>query len=205
MNGALSVLAGIVHDYLLLFAMVNVVGNLPLFADLTRGMPTDVRLRTFRTAVFTACSIVVAFSLLGDWMLREVFRVGIPEFKVAGGVLVFLVAVRGMVLGPASSLPRMRGEPAHVAVFPMGFPFLAGPGTIVTAILLMQSEGGPWTALVAILVYASVLPILRLSFHLERTVGRMGSLVVARVLYIFIAAKAVSFVLTGLRQAWEAR
>ena len=203
MSGLLPLLARVVHDYLLLFAMVNAVGNLPLFADLTRGMAPEVRARSFRTAVITAASIVVGFSLLGDWMLRSLFQVGVAEFKVAGGILVFFVAARGMVLGPMRSLPAAPRDPDHVAVFPMGFPFLAGPGTIVTTILLMQSEGGPWTALVALLVYASVLPVLRLSTQLERTVGRLGALVLARILYVFIAAKAVSFVLAGLRQAWK--
>ena len=82
-------------------------------------------------------------------------------------------------------------------MFPMGFPFLAGPGTIVTTILLMQAEGPWFTALAAVLVYAAILPLLHLAPLLHRAVGRVGILVVARILYIFVAAKAVTFVLGG--------
>jgi multiple antibiotic resistance protein len=199
----LEALTTFVHDFLLLFAMVNAVGNLPVFASLTSGMAPAERLRANRTAVMTAASIVVVFALLGDWLLRAVFQVGVEEFKVAGGILVFIAAARGMILGPLRALPRTTRDPQHVGVFPMGFPYLAGPGTIVTTILLMQGEGGVRTALVAVIVYATVLPMLRLAPAMEWAVGRMGVLVVSRVLYVFICAKSVSFFLTGLRQVWS--
>ena len=86
-----------------------------------------------------------------------------------------------------------------MAVFPIAFPFLAGPGTIVTTILLVQAEGGAFTALTAILVYATVFALLHLTPLIKRSLGHMGSLVLARILYIFIAAKAVAFVIGGLR------
>ncbi len=188
----------LLHDYLVLFAMVNAVGNLPIFADLTRGMDRKAKSRTYRTATLTAGLIVVAFAFLGDWMLRAVFQVNVNAFKIAGGILVFAVAARGMLLGP-----RMRAESdelnEQVAIFPMGFPFLAGPGTIVTTILLMQENGGALTACSSVLVYATVLPILFLSSFIERAAGRVGVLVIARILYIFIAAKAVAFILDGIK------
>ena len=202
MKALLEFLTWFVHDFLLLFAMVNAVGNLPVFASLTAAMAPADRLRAYRTAVATGATIVVVFALLGDWLLRSVFQVGVEEFKVAGGILVFFVAARGMVLGPLRALPPATKDPEHVGVFPMGFPFLAGPGTIVTTILLMQGEGGLRTALVAILVYLAVLPVMHLAPVMEWAVGRMGTLVVSRVLYVFICAKAVSFFLTGLRQVW---
>jgi multiple antibiotic resistance protein len=198
-----GLLSWVVHDFLLLFAMVNAVGNLPIFASLTSGMAPAERLRAYRTAVATAASIVVGVALLGDWMLRSVFQVGVEEFKVAGGILVFFVAARGMILGPLRALPPATTDPEHVGVFPMGFPFLAGPGTIVTTILLMQDEGSVRTVVVAVLVYLAILPLMRITPAMERAVGRMGVLVVSRILYVFICAKSVSFFLTGLQQVWR--
>jgi multiple antibiotic resistance protein len=201
-TGVLDFLREFLHDFLLLFAMVNAVGNLPVFGSLTSAMAPADRQRAFRAAVGTGASIVIVFAVLGDWMLRSVFQVGVAEFKIAGGILVFGVAARGMVLGPLLALPPATADPEHVGVFPMGFPFLAGPGTIVTTILLMQSAGSLQTALVAAVVYLTILPVLRMAPLMERAVGRMGVLVVARILYVFIAAKAISFVVTGLRQVW---
>jgi multiple antibiotic resistance protein len=188
----------IVHDYLVLFAMVNAVGNLPVFADLIRGMDRPARNRTFRVAVLTGTSIVMLFALLGNWMLQSVFEVSIPSFKIAGGILVFAVAARGVLRGQRKA-SQIHQNSDDVAIFPLGFPFLAGPGTIVTTILLMQASGHLITAGAAILVYLTILPLLQLAPIIEKALGRVVVLVIARILYIFICAKAVTFVLEGLR------
>jgi multiple antibiotic resistance protein len=188
----------ILHDWLVLFSMVNAVGNLPLFADLTSAMDARQRSQAFRTAILTAASVVLTFAFFGSWMLRVAFEVDTNAFKVAGGILVFIVAARGLLVGHPRSGTPPHTPTENVAVFPMGFPFLAGPGTIVTTILLLQAEG-PWlTALAAVMVYAAILPLLHLAPLLHRAVGRVGVLVVARILYIFVASKAVAFVLSGL-------
>lgn len=192
-------LSTLFHDVLVLFAMVNAVGNLPLFADLTRDMAPAERAACFRRGVVVAGGIVIGFALLGHWVLVSLFRVEPSAFQVAGGILVFAVAARGMLLGPRLSM-RSPEEPFEdVAVFPLGFPFLAGPGTIVTTILLLQADGPLAATLAALIVYAAVLPTLHLAPLLERAVGKVSILVVTRILYIFIAAKAVSFVVTGIR------
>jgi multiple antibiotic resistance protein len=194
----MNILQDAAHDYLVLFAMVNAFGNLPIFWELTHAMNKQAKRRAFRIATATACGIVVGFALLGEWMLREVFQVDVNDFKIAGGILVFAVAGRGVLQGPRTHLGS--GEPHdNVAVFPMAFPFLAGPGTIVTTILLMQAEGGPQTAVTAILVYATVFPLRFLAPLIERAIGRVGVLVLTRLLYVFILAKAVSFVISGIR------
>ncbi|MBN1662814.1 MAG: MarC family protein [Deltaproteobacteria bacterium] len=196
------IIENIFHDYLLLFAMVNAVGNLPIFADLTCDMDRKTRNDAFRIAVVTAASIVISFAFIGDWMLRQVFVVDTASFKIAGGVLVFAVAARGMILGPRQ-LSGTNQAYDNIAVFPMGFPYLAGPGTIVTTILLFQSGGSLVTATAALIVYLTILPILRLVPYAERALGRMGMLVLSRILYIFICAKAVTFMMDGLR-SWLA-
>lgn len=195
---SMTFLARFAHDYLVLFAMVNAIGNLPVFADMTAGMAVTARNRTFRTAVLTGFGIVLTFALFGDLLLRNVFAVDTDSFKIAGGVLVFVVAARGMITGSPKGGNTV-GRQEDVAVFPLGFPFLAGPGTIVTTILLFQSSGSLATALTACLVYLSILPLLHLAPVLEKAFGRVIILVVARILYIFICAKATAFILEGLR------
>ncbi|NJD10630.1 MAG: MarC family protein [Gemmatimonadetes bacterium] len=188
------------HDALVLFAMVNVVGNLPIFADLTQGMDRATRNATFRTAVTVAGGIVLAFAVLGNLMLQRVFQVGTAAFKVAGGILVFAVAARALLGGSARPSVKRDDVAGGPAAFPMGFPYLAGPGTIVTTILLMQRSGAAITSAAAVLVYVAALPTLHLSPVLHKAIGRVGVLVVARILQIFIAAKAADFALSGLRE-----
>ena len=132
------------HDFLVLFAMVNTIGNLPVFADLTIEMDKSTRARTYLVAVATAGGIVLAFALFGDIMLRNVFSVSTSAFKIAGGILVFIVAARGAILGnPQNTITDTAGN--SIAVFPMGFPYPVGPGTILTTILLIQSSGRVFT------------------------------------------------------------
>lgn len=194
----MEILRPLLHDFMVLFAMVNAVGNLPVFADVTAEMDKKARNAAFRTAALTAASIVVAFALLGNWMLQVVFEVEVAAFKIAGGLLVFAVAARGVLFGPRQTGKKKLGLAENPGVFPLGFPFLAGPGTIITTILLMQADGAPRTVLVALLVYAAVLPVLHLAPLLDRAFGRVVILVVTRILYIFITAKSVSFVLSGI-------
>jgi multiple antibiotic resistance protein len=186
------------HDYLVMFAMVNAVGNLPIFADLTGHQQKTERNRTFLVSVAVGGGIVLAFALAGDIMLRNVFDVSTSAFKIAGGILVFAVAARGVLTGPSGNQPY---NPAttNIAIFPLGFPYLAGPGTILTTILLIQNDGRLMTAITVVMVYLTILPILYLSPLVEKAIGRVGVMVVARILYIFICAKGVSFVLDGLQ------
>lgn len=186
----------LLHNWLILFAMVNAIGNLPLFAGLTSWMEKREKSRSFVIAVITGGSIVLIFGLFGDFMLRNVFVVSTSAFKIAGGMLVFAVAARGVLSGQAS-MKTVDQSGSDVAVFPMGFPFLAGPGTILTAILLLQASGYMVTIMTILLVYASILPILYLAPRVEKIIGKIGVMVMARILYIFICAKGVSFVLDG--------
>jgi len=184
------------HDFLVLFAMVNAIGNLPVFSDLTSEMDKPARARTYLVAVGTAGGIVLAFALFGDIMLRNVFSVSTSAFKIAGGILVFIVAARGVIMGnPHNKNHETVGN--SIAIFPMGFPYLAGPGTILTTILLIQSSGRVLTVATVLIVYVAVFPVLKLAPLVERVIGKLGVAVIARILYIFICAKAVSFVLDG--------
>jgi len=192
-----DLLRGTLHDFLVLFGMVNAVGNLPVFATYLGSLERHALHRTVRTSVGVACGIVVAFAVFGDAVLTHVFEIDTASFKIAGGIVVFIVAARGVLGGARQSILADPGT--DPSIFPLGFPFLAGPGTIVTTILLLRASGSLATVLAAVLVYGTVIPVLYLAPIVERTAGRIVVSVVARILYIFICAKAVDFILDGMR------
>ena len=187
----------LLHNFLVLCDIVNAVVNLPILADLTRTLNKHERKRTFLTAVAVGGGIVLVFALFGDIMLRNVFDISTSAFKIAGGILVFAVAAKGVLSGPSNNHIQSPST-NNIAIFPIGFPYLAGPGTILTTILLIQIDGRLITALTVILVYLTILPILYLAPLVEKAIWKVGVMVVARILYIFICAKGVSFVLSGL-------
>jgi multiple antibiotic resistance protein len=177
--------------------MVNVIGNLPIFSELTHDMEKKTRNHAYKVAVFTAGSIVLLFALFGDFMLKNIFDIETHSFKIAGGILVFIVAARGVMSGPR----HLKSQTSHdksIAIFPMGFPYLAGPGTILTTILLFRNSEILITLPSAVLVYLSILPILHLTPLVTRVFGKLGVSVISRILYIFISAKAIDFILQGI-------
>lgn len=195
----MDILKQILHDYLVLFSIVNAIGNLPIFSDLTKHMAKPTRKYVYRVAVFTGGSIVLLFALFGDFMLKSVFEVDTASFKIAGGILVFVVAARGVITGAKTSNSPVSDDKS-IAIFPLGFPYLAGPGTILTTILLFQNSDILITVSSAVLVYVTILPILTLAPLVTRVFGQLGVSVLSRILYIFISAKAVYFVLQGLSE-----
>jgi small neutral amino acid transporter SnatA (MarC family) len=87
----------VIHHALLLFAVVNPIGNIPVYADLTHDMGKREQARVMNLAVLTALFVVVVFALIGDWSLVYLFNVNVFELEIAGGILLFIVALRGIL------------------------------------------------------------------------------------------------------------
>jgi len=185
----------VVRHTLLLLAVVNPIGNLPVYADLTRELEKRERGHVMNLAVLTSLAVVIVFSLIGDWSLTHLFNVTLRELKIAGGILLFIVALRGV-------MPR--GRPYHhskdnlmLAVFPISFPMMVGPGAITVTIIMTHSIGHVLMIITAVITFTFVFLVARNAHLLMRLVGPYAGTIIARLLYIFLAAKAVAMVLAG--------
>lgn len=186
----------IVHHSLLLFAVINPIGNIPVYADLTRELEKRERARVMNLAVLTAFSVVVVFALIGDWSLAYLFNVNVSELEIAGGILLFIISLRGILAyGAVYEHPKDR---VMVAVFPIAFPIMVGPGALTVTIITTQSIGQVPMILTAVLAFALVFLIARNSHRLMRIIGPYAGTMIAKLLYIFLAAKAVGMVLDGV-------
>ena len=193
-----------------LFAIVDPVGGIPVFIALTQGISDAERRRLFRFAVITAFLVVVAFALVGSFVMQYVFHIGISEFTFAGGLLLVVVGIREMLLtakGEESSAGKgdEKQRKQHfqaVAVSPIACPLLAGPGTIITVILFQGQYGQLFAISVCVVVFGLVLLILNFAGFLSRLMGRVGMLAVSRILQIFIIAIGVHFMFMGLSEAF---
>ena len=181
---------------LLLLAVVNPVGNIPVFADLTDRMESHLRGRVMNLAVLTALAIVIAFALIGDWLLTYLFNVTVTELRIAGGILLFIVAINGVM--PRHQNQTRTDDPNMVAIFPIAFPLLVGPGAITLTIIMAQSIGHMLMTLTAAITFVIVFVVVRNANRLARLFGPYVGKVIARLLYVLLAAKAVSFILTGI-------
>ena len=113
--------------FALLFAVTDAVGTVPIFVSLTAAFP-DARRRILRQAIVISTAVLVVFSLFG-WLIFDIFGITLDDFRIAGGIILFVVAVDQLNGGDVKSKGL---QPSDVAAFPLATPLLAGPGAIST-------------------------------------------------------------------------
>ncbi len=187
----------LVHNTLLLLAVMNPIGNIPIYVDLTKSMEAGDRRRTLNLAAVTALVLVVAFALIGQWSLDHLFGVKLEEFQIAGGIMLFVVAIKGVMSG-MRRLNLSTEESQFLAVFPLAFPIIAGPGTLTVTIILAQNNGPFEMMTIVLMAFSAVFLVVRNSVWIMKLIGPYAGMVISRLLYIFLAAKAVSMVLQGI-------
>ncbi|HET8552622.1 MAG TPA: YchE family NAAT transporter [Gammaproteobacteria bacterium] len=190
-----------------LLAMTNPIGAVPIFIDLTTTETVSQRNRTaFHAALTTGIVLIVA--LWAGEMILNFFGISIASFRVAGGILLLLMAL-AMLQARVSSIKQTPGERQRgveqdsVAVVPLGLPLLAGPGAIST-VILYSHHGAPWWNGIGLAVVIVVIAVLIwLSFRaaplLTRALGKTGINVVTRIMGLIMAAIGVEFIATGLK------
>lgn len=199
----------ILHDIVALLVIIDPVGSAAIFAALLRGAPEPFRRRVACRATLIAGILILAFAFIGAPLLAAL-GITLPAFRIAGGVLLFLLAV-DMVFARPSGIryPTAREEEeaehrADISVFPLAFPLLAGPGALTSIVLLMSRAQSPLEAaaviLALIVVMAATLALLLSAAQVVRLLGVTGTNVIGRVLGIILAALAAQYVLDGIAQ-----
>lgn len=194
-----------------LLVVVDPVGLVPAFIAMTDGLPASARRQVAIRACIIALGILLGSALIGDWLLKSL-GIGLPAFRIAGGLLLFWIA-SDMVFGWRVAREAQTAEQAvhehvrNIAAFPLAIPLLAGPGAITAVILLAARAGGDLIMLGEML--AVIVAVMLLSFAVFLTAGRIsrllgvtGNIVLSRLLGVILAALAVQFVIDGIRAVW---
>jgi multiple antibiotic resistance protein len=196
------------YSFVALFVIIDPIGTAALFVGLTRGLTEPAGRRVAYRAVLIAGILLLIFAFGGNALLRGL-AIGLPAFRIAGGVLLFLVAV-DMVFARSSGVRALTAQesqevdPSHdISVFPLAIPLIAGPGALTTMVLLMGQAGTDALArasviLMLALVLAITLGFLLMATRIVRLLGTTGVNVVSRVLGVLLAAVATQLVLDGL-------
>lgn len=189
--------------------VVDPVGLVPLVLGLT-GQATPRERRHIITRASVIAALVIAFFGIFGRLLFQSLGIGLDAFDIAGGGLLFLVAIDMLFGRPsgARETPREEAEARtreDVSVFPLAIPLIAGPGTIASVILLVSLAGNDPVRLGAVAVAGAVTLLLAwgammLSQMIARRVGTTGILVLSRILGMLLAALAVQFILNGIAQ-----
>lgn len=191
-----------------LFIVVDPIGLAPAYLALTDGLPAEARRRVGIRATLIAVLVLAGAALGGEWLLRHL-GIGLPAFRIAGGLLLFAVASE-MVLGVRIERQSRTAEQAieervrHVAAFPLAIPLMAGPGALTAVILLAGevSHSAIGTAsLIGVIVAVCGLCVVVFGFagRIAHWLGITGNVVMSRLLGVLLAALAVQYVIDGAK------
>lgn len=203
---------GTINEYLKFFvallAIVNPVGTLPLFINMTANQTSAARSKNSTLAALSMGIILLVVLFSGETILRF-FGISVDSFRVGGGILILLMAI-SMLNAKMSNVKQTREEELDsaerdsVAVVPLGTPLLAGPGAISTVILYAQRYTSPlhYTSLVLVIVILACLTacLFRLAPAITRLLGKTGINIVTRLMGLIMAAMGVEFIAHGLKQ-----
>src|SRR5215204_460104 len=187
------------NAFVTLLVVVDPLGLAPIFAALTRGYPEKRKRETAIRGTVLGTGILLIFAFVGDGLLSAL-GIGLPAFRTAGGILLFLLALDMIFASPAGLRSRTVREQEEisyehdVSVFPLAIPLLAGPGAITTVLLYTgERSATELAAFMAVLLAVLLLTLLSLLLapRIMRLFGETGSNVLTRVLGVLLAALAV--------------
>jgi multiple antibiotic resistance protein len=191
-----------------LLVTLDPVALAPIFVSLTRGMNASERRRVAVRASLIAFGILAFFGLGGEILLR-LLGVGIPAFRISGGLLLFWIAFE-MVFERRNERKQHTADIAitedhirNVAAFPLAIPLMAGPGAITAVILLAGRADGNVSYLAALLLLIalgilSCLVVFSAADRVSRWLGVTGNVVLTRLLGVILAGLAVQFIIDGV-------
>ncbi len=206
-------LAFAVTAFASIFAVMNPVGNLPVFVAITEGYSPELKRKVRNKVCIVAGSVLVVFALFGN-VIFDLYGITIPAFKIAGGILLFSIAftmTRGQLT--KSKMTEEEAEEAsekeEVGVVPLGIPLFAGPGAITTVMIYVsyaQDSGEPTLNLLFLFlgIFATVaisFVLLKYAEPLFSRMGKSGAMAFTRIMGLLLAAMAVEFVLSGTFEA----
>lgn len=177
-----------------LFIIIDPIGLIPVFMALTHDATPHERRSILTQAVYVAFILMLLFAFTGTGILR-LFSISISDFKIAGGILLLVIALR--IINEAHYGMTAGGRPG---VVPLAVPLLVGPGAITTTIVLIGTRGLWVTVAAVILVFAVTYITFRYVGHLYVILGKTGADVIAKIMGMLLAAIAIQFMREGLQE-----
>jgi len=198
--------------FVVFLVVVEPISLLPLFVGLTEGIEEVQRREMARRAVMISAVILTVFAIVGGPFLK-IMSINIESFRIFGGLLLFLIALemvfaRSPGTRTSSKEQQESEEREDISVFPLAFPFIAGPGALATILLAFGGSAGNPELFMGLLVIVFVvllitLGVLYLATPAMRVLGVTGTNVISRMFGVLLGALAVQYVIDGLRGSFN--
>ena len=200
--------------FIVFFVVVEPISLIPVFSGLTEGASDSYKHKMALKSVLVASLILLIFALVGAGFLSAM-GISINSFRIFGGLLLFLIALE-MVFARESGTRTSSDEKveskkrADISVFPLAFPFMAGPGALTTMLLWFGPIPVTTAPLQFTLMFACALLVLfcclvamRVAGPLMRIIGVTGTNVANRLFGVVLGALAVQFIVDGVRASFN--
>lgn len=189
-----------------LFAIVNPIGNLPVFISATNQWSRRDKAHTANIVGLTVFIVLAITTFFGNDIL-EFFSISIPSFQVGGGILVLLMSIN--MMHAKQSHTRQTPEEAQtmaekraIAIVPLSIPVYAGPGAISSMIITADKSINfihQTSLLIPIAVVSLIVWVtLRLSTNITQLLGTIGINIITRLMGLILAAMSIEFIAHGI-------
>jgi multiple antibiotic resistance protein len=180
--------------FVTLLVIMDPVGTVPLFLALTSGRSRKARNKQAWQAIVVAISVIAAFALLGQQILRYL-GITVAALQGAGGLLLILVALE-LLTGKQTRDTEV--PDVNVAFVPLGTPLLAGPGAIVATIVFVRGAHGAGDGLAIVAGIVAVHLVLYLALRFSNVILRVirdaGVSLITRISGLLLSAIAVQLI-----------
>jgi len=183
-------------SFIPIFVAVDALGNIPLFASLVQGATKKQKHKIIIESVTTATAMAVLFMFGGKWVLNLI-GITIPDFQIAGGALLFVIALKLLLPGSSKSV-LSDGHDKDIGVFPLGTPLITGPAVLTTTLIMLDTYGVVATFISLVINMFIVWLALSKSDIIMSLMGTSGTRAFAKVMYILLAAIGVMMIRKGL-------
>lgn len=184
-----------------IFFVMDPIGNIPSFLSVLKNVDPARRRRVLLRELLIAFGVLIGFLFLGSYILAGM-RVTGPALGIAGGIILFLIALRMVFPSTGASLIVADKENADPLIIPLAVPLIAGPSSMATVILLGSAPGSNRIELLAALfgAWAVASLILLFSETLGRWLGPRFFSAMERLMGLILTTMAVQMFLNGIHE-----
>ena len=182
----------ILTTFMVLFAVIDIVGNIPIIIDLRKKAG---HIQSGKASSIAGV-IMIVFLFLGESILTLI-GIDVHSFAVAGAFILFFIALE-MILG-ITLYKQEDGAAMNASVFPLAFPLIAGPGSLTT-LLSLKSEFHTGNIIIAIIINVIVIfAVLKTSSRIGRIIGQNGISIIRKVFGVVLLAIAVKLFTSNIK------
>jgi len=181
-----------------LFVALDIIGTLPMYVSITQTFSAPEKKRVVNTSMTVALGVAIAFALIGKALFKQL-GITIPDFRIAGGLILLLISLTDLLKGP-EGVHRASGS---TGIVPLAVPLISGPAVLTTLILQINKVGYLMTLVALLINYLIAWVLLRKSDRVTTLVGKDGTVVMSKIAALLLAAIAVSMIRGGIFESFS--